>query len=187
MVGSGFGSLAGGAISENLGGSYELGANIGSIVGGVVGSAAYSKISSTINTSKAVKNAKIDYRLRENQLYNNGERIATTKQVRSFKKEMMKKNVKVVVDKKERVLGWDKAAGFCAEENTIYIRKKPALVDMYHESFHAEQCSILGLDKYKALSTFEKESYAVNRIRTSGLFNVAEVATNEKYLQTILR
>ena len=45
MVGSGYGALAGGAISENLGGSYEFGANIGSIVGGVVGSAVYSKIS----------------------------------------------------------------------------------------------------------------------------------------------
>ena len=44
MVGAGFGSLAGGAISESLGGSYELGANIGSIVGGVVGSAAYNKL-----------------------------------------------------------------------------------------------------------------------------------------------
>lgn len=36
MIGSGFGALAGGAISENLGGSYELGANIGNIVGGAV-------------------------------------------------------------------------------------------------------------------------------------------------------
>lgn len=43
MVGSGFGSLAGGAISESLGGSYELGAGIGNIVGGVAGSVAYSK------------------------------------------------------------------------------------------------------------------------------------------------
>ena len=45
MIGSGFGSLAGGAISEKLGGSYELGATIGNIVGGVVGGFAYDKIS----------------------------------------------------------------------------------------------------------------------------------------------
>ena len=44
MVGSGFGALAGGAISEKLGGSYKLGANIGSILGGTVGSFAYNKI-----------------------------------------------------------------------------------------------------------------------------------------------
>lgn len=36
MVGSGFGALDGGAISENLGGSYELGAAIGNIAGGIL-------------------------------------------------------------------------------------------------------------------------------------------------------
>lgn len=45
MVGSGFGALAGGAISEKLGGSYELGANIGSILGGAAGGAVYGKVS----------------------------------------------------------------------------------------------------------------------------------------------
>ena len=44
MVGSGFGALASGSISEKLGGSYELGANIGNIVGGAVGGFAYNKI-----------------------------------------------------------------------------------------------------------------------------------------------
>ncbi len=44
MVGSGFGGLIGGAISEKLGGSYELGAGIGNIVGGVAGSVGYSKL-----------------------------------------------------------------------------------------------------------------------------------------------
>lgn len=44
MVGSGFGSLAGGAISESLGGSYELGAAIGNIVGGAMGSSVYNKL-----------------------------------------------------------------------------------------------------------------------------------------------
>lgn len=43
MVGSGFGGLAGGAISEKLGGSYELGAGIGNIVGGVTVSVGYNK------------------------------------------------------------------------------------------------------------------------------------------------
>ena len=41
MICSGFGSLAGGAISESLGGSYELGANIGNLVGNVAGGAAF--------------------------------------------------------------------------------------------------------------------------------------------------
>ena len=100
---------------------------------------------------------------------------------------MGKKNVKVVVDKKGRVLGYDKAAGFSAQEGKIYISKKPALVDMYHESFHAEHCSMLGFDKYNALSRFEKESYVVNRVKTCGLFNAAEIASNENYLKKIPR
>jgi len=60
MVGSGFGALIGGAISEELGGSYELGANIGSIVGGAIGGAVYGKVSemkkiSEINKISATK------------------------------------------------------------------------------------------------------------------------------------
>lgn len=55
MVGSGFGSLAGGAISENLGGSYELGANIGNIVGGAAGGAVYGKISEMKKISEIKK------------------------------------------------------------------------------------------------------------------------------------
>ena len=167
--------------------AYALGGASVGIVEGAIGKAACSKITSKINASKAAKSAKVDYRLRENQLFDNGERIATTKQVRTFKKEMGKKNVKVVVDKKGRVLGYDKAAGFSAQEGKIYISKKPALVDMYHESFHAEHCSMLGFDKYNALSRFEKESYVVNRVKTCGLFNAAEIASNENYLKKIPR
>ena len=55
MIGSGFGALAGGAISEKLGGSYELGANIGSIVGGAVGGAVYGKISEMKKISEIEK------------------------------------------------------------------------------------------------------------------------------------
>ncbi|MBQ8349314.1 MAG: hypothetical protein IJY19_06690 [Ruminococcus sp.] len=43
-VGSGYDVLAGGAINENLGEIYELGANIGSIVGGTIRSFAYGKL-----------------------------------------------------------------------------------------------------------------------------------------------
>ena len=41
MIGSGVGSLVGGEISEELGGSYELGAFVGNLVGGVAGSMLY--------------------------------------------------------------------------------------------------------------------------------------------------
>ena len=54
MVGSGFGSLAGGAISEKAGYSYELGANIGNIVGNVAGGAAFRGITH-FRASRAAK------------------------------------------------------------------------------------------------------------------------------------
>jgi len=44
MIGSGIGGIAGGFISESLGGSFELGATIGNIAGGFIGSAAYDGI-----------------------------------------------------------------------------------------------------------------------------------------------
>ena len=44
MIGSGIGGIAGGFISESLGGSFELGAMIGNIAGGFIGSAAYDGI-----------------------------------------------------------------------------------------------------------------------------------------------
>jgi len=41
MIGSGIGGIAGGYISEALGGSFELGAAIGNIVGGIAGGKVY--------------------------------------------------------------------------------------------------------------------------------------------------
>lgn len=52
-VGSGYDVLAGGAIGENLGGSYELGANIGNIVGGTIRSFAYGKLTPRHNAITA--------------------------------------------------------------------------------------------------------------------------------------
>ena len=55
MVGAGFGALTGGAISEKLGGSYELGAVIGGFAGAAVGGAAYGKISEMRKISEIQK------------------------------------------------------------------------------------------------------------------------------------
>ena len=72
MMGSGFGSLAGGAISEKLGGSYELGAGIGNIVGGVVGSILYKGISNVkaANIASSKEANYLEYKALRQQGYN---------------------------------------------------------------------------------------------------------------------
>ena len=53
MIGSGFGSLAGGAISEKMGGNYEFGAEIGNVLGGMAGSAVFRGVTNTRATFAA--------------------------------------------------------------------------------------------------------------------------------------
>ena len=70
----------------------------------------------------------VDNRLVENKFFDNGERIATTKQVRNYKKKMNSLGINVVVDKKEIVLQGDKAAGFDYSTGTIYIERNRELL-----------------------------------------------------------
>lgn len=57
MIGSGIGGIAGGYISEALGGRFETGAMIGSIVGGIIGGQVYKGVQA-ISASRAVAAAK---------------------------------------------------------------------------------------------------------------------------------
>lgn len=187
MVGSGFGALAGGAISEKLGGSYELGANIGSIVGGTVGGFAYDKISA-LRTPNNICSTALDARSVEQPYFPNGERIATTKQIRQYKKMMSNKGINVSVDKKNKILIGNKAAGFDYSNGTIVIKKKPGLIDLYHEGYHAEQYLRIGKESYIGLGSLARESYVFNRImENSYLFNESELQGAINYMERLLK
>lgn len=58
MIGSGIGGIAGGFISEALGGRFETGAMIGSIVGGIIGGQVYKGVQA-ISASRAAAAAKV--------------------------------------------------------------------------------------------------------------------------------
>lgn len=59
MIGSGVGSIAGGYISESLGGTFEFGAGIGGIVGGIVGGQIHNKISNYLRSTVVVDNKRV--------------------------------------------------------------------------------------------------------------------------------
>ena len=130
----------------------------------------------------------IDNRLVNNLSFDNGERIATTRQIRNYKKQMQSMGINVVVDKKGKVLTGDKAAGFDYATGTIYIKKKSGVIDLYHEGFHAEQYLNIGKENYVSLGTLAREEYVYSRIMdNSSLFNEAELQGATNYITRLRR
>lgn len=130
----------------------------------------------------------VDNRLVDNSFFDNGERIATTKQVREYKKRMNSIGINVVVDKKGTVLNGNRAAGFDYATGTVYIRKTSGVIDLYHEGYHAEQYLSLGKENYINLGTLAREEYVYQRIVDSSvLFNEAELNGATKYISNLRR
>ena len=115
-----------------------------------------------------------------------GERIATTKQVRDYKKQMRERGIKVVVDKKEKHLQGRRIAGFDYSEGIIYIKKRPGVIDLYHEGFHAEQYRKIGPESYRRLDTLAREEFVYGRImENSRLFNMKELQYAKDYIMKL--
>ena len=142
---------------------------------------------SFVKTEKAVSNT-IDNRLVNNLLFNNGERIAATKQIRNYKKQMKSKGINVVVDKKGKLLKGRKAAGFDYATGTVYIKRKAGVIDLYHEGFHVEQYLNIGQENYVSLGTLAREEYVYRRIiDNSTLFNEIELQGATDYINELRR
>ena len=75
------------------------------------------------------------------------------------------KNVSVFVDK---ILTGNKAAGFDYSSGTIFIKKKPGLIDLYHEGYHAEQYLKIGKESYIGLGSLASGNHVLNRIMGKG-------------------
>ena len=121
-------------------------------------------------SSKSGSNT-IDNRLVNHLSFDNGERIATTSQIRNYKKQMQSMGINVVVDKKGKVLTGDKEAGFDYATGTIYIKKKSGVIGLYHEGFHAEQYLNIGKENYVSLGTLAREEYVYSRIMDNSTNN----------------
>ncbi len=140
-------------------------------------------------TSKAGKGqASIDNRLVTNDFSDRGTRIATTKQIRSYKKQMKSMGINVVVDRKGKMLNGTRVAGFDYSTGTIYIRKNAGVLDLYHEGYHAEQYLSIGQKNYIELGRLAREEYVYSRIMDNhSLFNEAEIQSATKYIERLRR
>ena len=142
----------------------------------------------TVERLSKSSSASIDSRAISNSVFNNGERVATTKQIRNYKKEMNSKGIFVVVDKKGKVLRGNKAAGFDYSTGSIYIKKKPGVIDLYHEGYHAEQYLSVGRENYISFGTLAREEYVYSRImENSRLFNEVEIQGATDYIMSLRR
>ena len=147
------------------------------------------KVSGKVRSGASSINSKfIDNRSVNNTLFNNGERIATTRQIRNYKKQMNSLGIKVVVDKKGKVLNGNKAAGFDYSTGTVYIKKKAGVIDLYHEGYHVQQYLSIGQENYINLGMLKREEYVYSRImENSSLFNEVELQGAIDYIINLRR
>lgn len=127
----------------------------------------------------------MDYRNIVEKYFANGERYATTKEVRAYIKEMGEKGIPINVDKKLKVLK-QAEAGFNYGKGEIFIKKNPGKLDLYHEGYHAEQYISLGRDveKNTELGRLAREEHVYQQImKNKSLFNEAELKTARTYIE----
>ena len=130
----------------------------------------------------------MDYRKVSNDYFRTGERMATTKQVRKYKKQWQKRGIKVVIDRDCKQLEGIHVAGFDYEEGAIYLQKTPAVIDLYHEGYHAEQYLQIGKESYIELGRLAREEHVYRRImKNSDLFNESELEGATKYIMDLRR
>jgi hypothetical protein len=131
-------------------------------------------------------NRLLDYR-KDNREYlsEGGSRMATTREIRAYKRAWNQRGISVIVDTKETKLPSEAAAAFEREKAEIIIRKKPTLLSLYHEGFHAQQFLELGRDGYAAISPLAREEYVYQHLVSSGLCNAAELENATAYIERL--
>ena len=127
----------------------------------------------------------LDFKVNKTEYTEIGEQLASIKDIRSYKKLMNEKGIKVVIDKKGKILPTNVAAGFNYSTGQVIIRNKPSLISLYHEGFHAQQYLELGVDKYISIGRLAREEYVYENIVKSNLFNEAELAHSEWYINKL--
>ena len=74
-------------------------------------------------------------------------------------------------------------AGFDYSTGTIYIKKQPGVIDLYHEGYHAAQYLDIGREAYIKLGSLARAEHVYGQImKHLNLFNIAELAGAEKYI-----
>ncbi|WP_432777150.1 zincin-like metallopeptidase toxin domain-containing protein [Brevibacillus gelatini] len=113
----------------------------------------------------------------------NGQRLMSVRELKRFKREMSANNINVVIDKKDKILPSNAAAGFNPETGEIVLRREPTYLSALHESYHAKQWRQIGKENYLKQSIIEREEYVYNEImRNKDKFSDAEILFSQRYI-----
>ncbi|MBL6503475.1 hypothetical protein JNE31_03660 [Streptococcus suis] len=115
-----------------------------------------------------------------------GEELATTKDIRNYKKQWGNQGIKVKVDKKGKILPSTVEAGFDNINGVIYIRKSPTKINLYHEGYHAQQWLDIGSENYQSLTRLQREEYVFDEImKNKHLFDEASIQHSINYIERL--
>ncbi|WP_306643625.1 zincin-like metallopeptidase toxin domain-containing protein, partial [Bacillus toyonensis] len=141
---------------------------------------------STAEVNKATSGADLDFRKVNIQTNEIGETLATRKEIRAYKKEWGELGIKVNIDKKGTILPNNVEAAFDFVNGDIYLKKKPSVINMHHEGFHAEQWLDIGKEQYVNLSRLEREEYVFEQVmKNKHLFDKASIDHSIEYIERL--
>ncbi|MEK5015200.1 MULTISPECIES: zincin-like metallopeptidase toxin domain-containing protein [Bacillus] len=141
---------------------------------------------STAEVNKATSGADLDFRKVNIQTNEIGETLATRKEIRAYKKEWGELGIKVNIDKKGTILPNNVEAAFDFVNGDIYLKKKPSVINMHHEGFHAEQWLDIGKEQYMNLSRLEREEYVFEQVmKNKHLFDKASIDHSIEYIERL--
>ncbi|MGH1049426.1 zincin-like metallopeptidase toxin domain-containing protein, partial [Bacillus mycoides] len=136
--------------------------------------------------NKAANGADLDFRKVNIQTNKIGETLATRKEIRAYKKEWGESGIKVNIDKKGVILPEGVEAAFDFVNGDIYLKKKPSVINMHHEGFHAEQWLDIGKEQYMNLSRLEREEYVFEQVmKNKHLFDKASIDHSIDYIERL--
>ncbi|EAO53719.1 Rhs core protein [Bacillus cereus] len=128
----------------------------------------------------------MDFRKVNIQTNEIGETLATRKEIRAYKKEWGELGIKVNIDKKGTILPNNVEAAFDFVNGDIYLKKKPSVINMHHEGFHAEQWLDIGKEQYMNLSRLEREEYVFEQVmKNKHLFDKASIDHSIEYIERL--
>ncbi|WP_240517708.1 zincin-like metallopeptidase toxin domain-containing protein [Bacillus pseudomycoides] len=119
----------------------------------------------------------------QTRLTADGLRIMNIRDLKKFKKDMNEIGIKIILDKKEKILPRNVAGGFDPYTEQMVLRTDASLLSALHESYHAKQFRELGQENYLKQSRSEREEYVYNEImKNKEKFIAEEIYEAQRYI-----
>ncbi|MEB9897314.1 zincin-like metallopeptidase toxin domain-containing protein [Bacillus cereus] len=119
----------------------------------------------------------------QTRLTADGLRIMSIRDLKKFKKDMNDIGIKVILDKKGKILPGNVAGGFDPYTGQMVLRPDASLLSALHESYHAKQFRELGQENYLKQSRAEREEYVYNEImKNKEKFSAEEIYEAQRYI-----